>query len=166
MLKKEGFFYVSRGKGAEILHELLGFRLSKMKNGTVMTGGPLLDPITDVLAAQRINYVVVEADEVIRREDFENNGFDERTMPEGASEELVSLEYRQEDCLLVEMLEALLKGADPYTGEVLENGHILCDENMKRIFMIAQKKLADDAGRKKNAQNMRVCGGQKRKMHS
>lgn len=45
--------------------------------------------------------------------------------------------------VLIEITEALLHGADPYTGEVFEGDHIIQDENVRQILTIARKRMID-----------------------
>lgn len=58
--------------------------------------------------------------------------------------------------VLIGITEALLHGANPYTGEIFEDDHIINDENIQQILMIANKRILSRMGL--NAQRPEAAG--------
>ncbi|MBO4374345.1 MAG: ATP-dependent helicase, partial [Lachnospiraceae bacterium] len=70
IVKKEGAFWTTRGKSAEVLNQVLGYKLGG-KPGAYMTGSPAIDPIVQGLNENRISFIVVEGGKIIDQSDFE-----------------------------------------------------------------------------------------------
>ena len=70
IIKKEGAFWTTRNESAEVLNEVLGYKIGE-SFGHPMTGSPALDPIIAGLKANRINYIAIEDGQIIDRADFD-----------------------------------------------------------------------------------------------
>ena len=70
IIKKEGAFWTTRGKSAEVLNQVLGYKLGG-KPGAYLTGSPAVDPIVQGLNENKISFIVVEGGKIIDRSDFE-----------------------------------------------------------------------------------------------
>ncbi len=70
IIKKEGAFWTTRGKSAELLNQVLGYKLGG-KPGAYMTGSPAVDPIVKGLNENRISFIVVESGKIIDQSDFD-----------------------------------------------------------------------------------------------
>lgn len=73
ILCKNGGFYISLDNSAIILHRLFGFKI--LKNGSHLKAGfPIksLDKITNMLEIERINYVIYDGNNIIKKEFFDN----------------------------------------------------------------------------------------------
>jgi len=69
VVKKEGAFWTCRGKSAEILNDILGYRLGGSSDKPV-TGSPALEPITVGLNRNKVKYIVVEDCEITEQSDY------------------------------------------------------------------------------------------------
>jgi len=70
VIKKEGAFWTCRGDSAEMVSEILGYRLGGNPDKPV-TGSPNLDPMVDGLNHHHISYIVVEDGDIIDQGDYE-----------------------------------------------------------------------------------------------
>ena len=69
IIRKEGFFYTARGEYAEILHELLGYKIGYFGNIKV-TGSPKIETIEEVLIANQIDFIVIVKNEIRTKKEF------------------------------------------------------------------------------------------------
>jgi hypothetical protein len=76
ILIKSGNFYEILDKDAIILNKLLNYKLSKLSD-TVKCGFPIssLEKVKIILKDKKINYIVVEKDIIVCKEQFENNTY-------------------------------------------------------------------------------------------
>lgn len=66
IIKRERFFYTSYNDSANIIHEILGYKLNINSIGQLVTGGPSIDKITDSLKRVNYSYLVFEGGEIIQ----------------------------------------------------------------------------------------------------
>ena len=71
VVKKEGSFWTARGESAEILNDILGYKLGGNPDRP-MTGSPSLDPIVSALKKTGYDYIVVEDAQIIDSSDGNN----------------------------------------------------------------------------------------------
>lgn len=72
-----GIFYEVIGCDSLIINQLFDYKLSKISN-TFKCGFPLKNiiSISRELSASSINYIIVKDDEIIEKQEFENNNYD------------------------------------------------------------------------------------------
>lgn len=69
VVKRKGAFWTCRGESAITLSKLLGYRLGGSGEKPV-TGSPHLEPITEGLRDNLVDYIVVVNGNIIEREEF------------------------------------------------------------------------------------------------
>ena len=69
VVKREGAFWTCRGESAITLSELLGYRLGG-NNENPVTGSPHLEPITEGLRDNLVDYIVVDNGDIIESGEF------------------------------------------------------------------------------------------------
>lgn len=147
IIRKEGYYYSARNESAEVLHDLLGFRLG-IQGTSVVTGCPVVEPIIEALAAAETNYIVIEDNEIVHKEEFENSNFsiDEKVYKPvsglGIPDNIASKEIE-----LIEICDALLMGVDPFTGEILSEDHLVNSDSVQEIISLAKKTIYNKAVR-------------------
>lgn len=144
-----GFFYMAWGRAAEVLNEILNYSLAYTKNGVAYTGGTSLEIIEDSLQSNNINYVVIDRGRVVEKKDYEY---------------CTEVFYREEDFASstranpyddisdeekLEIIDALMNGVDPITGEILDDDHLVNTREVKAIFATAKTALVRKQEREK-----------------
>lgn len=73
-----GNFYEILDKDALILHNILNYKISKISD-TVKCGFPIssLEKVLAVLNERKINYVIIEDDNIVSKKEFEENTYGE-----------------------------------------------------------------------------------------
>lgn len=145
-----GFFYMAWGRAAEVLNEILNYTLAYTKKGVAYTGGTSLEIIEDALQSNNINYVVIERGRVVEKKNYEY---------------CTEVFYREEDFTSstradpygdisdeekLEVIDALMNGVDPITGEILDDDHLVNTREVKAIFTTAKTALMRKKEREKN----------------
>ncbi len=150
VIRKEGYYYSARNESAEILHDLLKYCLGNQGENTVITGCPVVEPIINALEKAQLNYVIIENNEIIEIKDFENSSFCV-SLDKYISSNISSLsEYGDSENSLINIANSLLSGVNPYTGEILDNNHLVNDENIQIIIEEGRKSLLRRERRKAN----------------
>ncbi len=140
VLMRTGFFYSAWSRAAEVLNEVLGYKLVlSARRNIPYTGGTSLDIILDSLERNCINYLVIEDGEIIdkkefdlcletfyRPEDFTQEGYED---PDISDEEKLKT------------IDSLLNSIDPTTGEILEEDHFINDRVVQAVLMTAKKAI-------------------------
>lgn len=75
VIRKEGYFYTTRGACAEIVAKITSYELGT--GLSPVTGTPKVEGLITALTEQHINYIVIEHDEVVQREEFSDNRYGE-----------------------------------------------------------------------------------------
>lgn len=145
-----GFFYMAWGRAAEVLNEILNYTLAYTKKGVAYTGGTSIEIIEDALQSNNINYVVIDRGRVVEKKDYEY---------------CTEVFYREEDFASstrtnpyddisdnekLEIIDALMNGVDPITGEILDDDHLVYTREVKAILVTAQTALVRKQEREKS----------------
>lgn len=151
VLTHTGYFYMSWGRAAEVLNEILNYTLAYSKKGNVpYTGGTSLEIIEDALQSNCINYIVVDKGQIIekceyetcdeifyRKEDFPSSTRSDKYADISDDEKL-------------QVIDALLRGIDPSTGELLDEDHFVNEDVVKAVLMTALHAIERKQEREKN----------------
>lgn len=148
VIKKEGFFYTCRENSAYIVATILNYQIGMTKSdGTAITGSPSLDKITEELKRHHISFVAIENDVVIDEEEFADNQFwkfvDEDSL-QIMQTKLVTKDHEKKifhNYELRGILDALIAGVDPFTGEIFDDDSLLKTDALLTIFELAKKEL-------------------------
>lgn len=150
ILVRAGLFYMSWGRSAEILNEILDYKLAySSKRNIPYTGGTSLSVIQDALSHNHINYIVIEGDNIIDRCEFPffkevvyNPNYFKKE-----NDSNMNIKISDED--IIYTIEMLLEGVDPTTGEVLDENHIIHDLAVQAALSLALKSIQSKQTREK-----------------
>ena len=141
ILVRAGAFYSAWGRSAEVLNEVLDYKLVYTSKANIpYTGGSSLEILEDALTSNQINYIVVHNNNIIEKKEFEHcDGVFYRPDDFQASSKVKGEDYSIEDKL--QAIEALLDGVDPFTGEILDEDHLVNNDLIQSIIIKAQTSL-------------------------
>ena len=138
VLTHAGYFYMSWGRAAEVLNEILDYTLAYSKKGNVpYTGGTSLDIILEALQSNCINYIVVDKGQIIEQCEYETCDevfYRKEDFPVSTRANKYS-DISDEEKLQV--IDALLRGIDPSTGEVLDADSFVNEDAFKAVLVTA-----------------------------
>lgn len=150
VLRKEGYYYTARNESAQVLHDLLGYKLG-ISGQNLMTGSPVLQPVVDALVFNKINYIVIEDGEIIDKQEFEggdivfgyysscNTKINDKQYSNGKDNLISNNTSIINNVDLLNYINSLLVGVDPFTGELLERDHIINRSQTKEILMLSKR---------------------------
>ena len=143
VVRKEGCYYSARNESAQILHEILGYKLGTIGTGTLITGCPIVEPIVEALVCNKINFIIIENNEITDKQEFEESNFESLNVRYELEHKKVATFINNSDnkSELLEFLNTLLLGIDPNTGEIFDENHIMSCEYMNQILLLAHKSL-------------------------
>ncbi len=144
VVRKEGYYYSARNESAQVLHEILGYKLGTIGTNTLITGCPIVEPIVEALVCNKINFIIIENNEITDKQEFEESNFESLYVKcelehKKAATFISNSDNRSE---LLEFLNTLLLGIDPNTGEIFDDNHIMSCEYMKQILLLAHKNIS------------------------
>lgn len=158
VLLKTGYFYSARGRSAEVLNEVLNYKLiytTRKKCPT--TGGPSLSVIVDALVKNKINYIVVDCGKIVDKEVFPECAevFYDSSFFSNSS--FAAKENKTSEVDMICTIEALLNGVNPETGELLTDNQLLLINTVQSALQFALKTVK----RKQNDEKKRPSAGTK-----
>ncbi len=155
IIRKEGYFYMVRGRGAIVCHHFFKYKCWKSENDVVSTGFSEngLKMVCTKLHEESISYLVLVKGEIVEGENFnENNRFHEfdnmdlsdipyresnkktKETADRTTEGFLSEEERKLCDISIKYLERLLDGRNPVNNSVIENDTVMSDANVQRCF--------------------------------
>ena len=69
IIQKEGFFYAAHGRSADVLGDVMDYKIAQDKNGISITGGPDLSKIADRLIELQIPFIALLYGEIEEKYD-------------------------------------------------------------------------------------------------
>ena len=139
VLTHAGLYYMAWGRSAEVLNEVLDYKLAyTKKNNVPYTGGPNLDRIIEALNANHINYLVVEYGKIAEKREFEYCDEVFYRSEDFSSSSKAKKEDAFTDEEKLQAIDALINGVDPITGEILEEDHLINEDIVKALLLTAQ----------------------------
>jgi len=152
---KEGQYYTARDESAKVLHYISNYEIGS--NGrNVITGSLNLEPILKALNSNKINYIIVQNNEIRDKKEFgscyfEFKRYDKNKVNENANQNNINGFETNEDLLV--FINTLLNDVNPLTGEKLERNHILQYKQMKVILNIVKNSVIEKNNRENNSLN-------------
>lgn len=77
VLRKEGWLFRAKNECAHVLSNALGYNLMERESGIMEAGSSQIDSILNGLAEKHINYIAIRFDEVLDKESFEDNRYED-----------------------------------------------------------------------------------------
>ncbi len=141
VIQKERYFYKSQGIHAETLNDLLGYKLWSSK-GSLSTGGPSLKHIEDALTHHRLDYIVVEGDDILIKKEFGSTTKIKAHNSESLmSDQSIKTTRQLSDEDLLQISETLLAHFDPYTGALLDDDQLINQSEVQELIQVARNHL-------------------------